>query len=69
MKIRVLSSKNYKNNDKNYGDCIIIDTGLKTIIYDCGSEEHAVEVERYLDKNWIIIYLGKILFNISVIII
>lgn len=51
MKIRVLSSKNYKNNDKNYGDCVIIDTGLKAIIYDCGSEEHAVEAERYLDKN------------------
>ena len=49
MKIRVLSSKNYKNNDKNCGDCIIIDTGLKAIIYDCGCEEHAKEVVKYLD--------------------
>ena len=51
MKIRVLSSKNYKNNDKNCGDCIIIDTGLKAIIYDCGCEEHAKEVVKYLQEN------------------
>lgn len=51
MKMLVLSSKNYKNNEKNCGDCIIIDTGQKVILYDCGCEEHAQEVIKYLDNN------------------
>ncbi len=51
MILKVLSSKNYENNDKNCGDCIIIDTGEKAIIYDCGCEEHAQEVIKYLDNN------------------
>lgn len=51
MKIKVLSSKKYKDNDKNCGDCTIIDTGNKVIIYDCGCEEHAVEVIKYLNDN------------------
>lgn len=51
MKLKVLSSKNYKDNDKNCGDCIIIDTGQKVIIYDCGCEEHAQEVVKYLKNN------------------
>lgn len=51
MKIKVLSSKNYSDNEKNCGDCIIIDTGEKVVIYDCGCEEHAKEVIKYLDSN------------------
>ncbi len=51
MILKVLSSKNYNNNDKNCGDCTIIDTGQKAIIYDCGCEEHAQEVIKYLDNN------------------
>lgn len=51
MKLKVLSSKNYKDKDKNCGDCIIIDTGQKVVVYDCGCEEHAQEVIKYLNNN------------------
>ncbi len=51
MKLKVLSSKNYEDSEKNYGDCIIIDTGFKAMVYDCGSEEHAQEVIKYLKNN------------------
>ena len=51
MKLIFLSSKNYENYDNNCGDCIIIDTGEKVIIYDCGCEEHAQKVIKYLEKN------------------
>lgn len=46
-----LSSKDYSESDHNYGDCIIIDTGNKSIIYDCGSEEHAKRAIQYLDNH------------------
>lgn len=50
MKIKVLSS--YKLDDeKNYGDCLIIDTGKQLIIYDCGSEEFAHEVIKYMNSH------------------
>ena len=51
MILKVISSANYADKEKNYGDCMIINTGLCVIVYDCGSEEHAIEVERYLDEN------------------
>ena len=50
MKLVMLSSKKYAEEGKDYGDCTIIDTGTNVIIYDCGSEEHAKEVEFYLNK-------------------
>lgn len=50
--IIILSSKNYTDGDsKNYGDCILINTGSELIIYDCGSEEHANTVIDYMSKN------------------
>lgn len=51
MKIILFSSKEYENVESNYGDCIVIDTGMKVIVYDCGSEEHANRVIEYMDKN------------------
>lgn len=51
MKITVLSSKKYEESEKNCGDCIIIDTGTKAIVYDCGCEEHAETVIKYLKDN------------------
>ena len=51
MKLIFLSSKDYEDKEKNCGDCIIIDTGTKVIIYDCGCEEHAEMVIRYLKEN------------------
>lgn len=51
MKIKILSSKNYENQNTNYGDCILIDTGSKAIIYDCGCDEHAQRVVSYLKEN------------------
>ena len=51
MNLIFLSSKNYENYENNCGDCVIIDTGAKAIIYDCGCEEHAQKVIEYLEKN------------------
>lgn len=51
MNLILLSSKNYENYENNCGDCVIIDTGEKAIIYDCGCEEHAQKVIEYLEKN------------------
>ena len=48
----ILTSKNYKDADiKNYGDCILINTGTELVIYDCGSEEHANTVIEYMSNN------------------
>ena len=53
MKLIVLSSREYDDNEKNCGDCIIIDTGTNAIIYDCGCDEHAEKVIKYLkEKNY-----------------
>lgn len=46
----MFSSKKYSDHTKNYGDCFLfIDNGQATV-YDCGSEEHAKEVIKMLDK-------------------
>ena len=49
--IIILGSKNYEDQEKNYGDCIIINTGNDLFIYDCGSEEHANRVIDYMRDN------------------
>lgn len=51
MKTIFLSAKSYQDQSKNYGDCIIIDTGIELVIYDCGSEEHAIRVEQYMQDH------------------
>lgn len=54
MNIRILSSKTYPENSRiNYGDCILIDdnTNHTLIIYDCGHEEHAKQVIKYMDTH------------------
>lgn len=51
MKIIVLSSKKYNEKESNFGDCILIDTGQKLIIYDCGCIEHAQYVMEYMNEN------------------
>lgn len=50
MQIKALS--NY-NNDKNtrFGDCILIYDDSSLIIYDCGHEQHAIEIESFLSVN------------------
>lgn len=50
--ILVLSSKGYPNSDTiNYGDCILINTGSELVIFDCGHEQHANEVLKYMEKH------------------
>ena len=51
MIILLFSSKGYESKGKNYGDCILIDTGNELIVYDCGSEEHAQRVEDYMSEH------------------
>ena len=45
--LKILSSKTYNDASKNYGDCIIIYDNDKSIVYDCGTEEHAKRVLKY----------------------
>lgn len=49
--IIVLSSQGYEEKEKNCGDCVIINNNEETVIYDCGSEEHAKRVIEYMDDN------------------
>lgn len=51
IKIKILSSKNYADNDKDYGDCILIDSGKDLVVYDCGSQGHAERVIEYMQTN------------------
>lgn len=51
MNIIFLSAINYADKSQNYGDCIIIDTGIELVIYDCGSVEHAERVMQYMLEN------------------
>ena len=51
MKSIFLSSKNYKNPERNNGDCILVDNGNELIVYDCGCEEHAQRVLDYMKKH------------------
>ena len=51
MRIKILSIKGYENKEQNKGDCIIIDTGQQLVIYDCGCEEHAKQVEKYMEEH------------------
>lgn len=51
MKVIFLSAKGYADKTANNGDCIIIDTGTKLIIYDCGCQEHAQRVLDYMSGN------------------
>lgn len=50
--ILILGSQEYENSETtNYGDCILINTGSKLFIYDCGHETHADKVISYMDKH------------------
>lgn len=48
MEITFLSSQNYSDVTANNGDCILIDTGAELVIFDCGCEEHAERVIKYM---------------------
>lgn len=52
MIVKFLSSKDYLDQSKNYGDCILIDnqSSKELVIYDCGCEKHAKRVISYM-KN------------------
>lgn len=47
------SSKNYDDTSKNYGDCFLQIINKNALIYDCGSEEHAMRLIEELDKHGI----------------
>ena len=61
MIIKVLSSNEYEDKNRNYGDCFIITKDNEVLIYDCGSEEHALRVIEYLDK----LYIDKVKIILS----
>ena len=50
MKLKGL--RHYKNDmDTRFGDCIMIFDNTSLIVYDCGHQRHAEEVEEYLKKH------------------
>lgn len=51
MKIKLLSSENYSGDIQDYGDCILVDSGTSLVVYDCGSEAHALRVKEYMKKR------------------
>ena len=51
MKVVFLSSKGYDDEAQNHGDSVLIDTGKKLIIFDCGCEEHARRVINYMNSH------------------
>lgn len=51
--IKILSSKTYKDNSQNHGDCIVGIEGKNAVIFDCGSEEHAKKAINILDDHGI----------------
>lgn len=51
MKVKILSAKGYADKTANNGDCIIVDTGTKLVIYDCGCQEHAQRVLDYMSRS------------------
>lgn len=53
MKLEALS--HYDGDmDTRFGDCILLHDSSSLIVYDCGHERHAEEVESFLQKNRLI---------------
>lgn len=53
MKLQALS--HYDDDmDTRYGDCIMLLDDTSLIVYDCGHQRHADEVEAYLEKHLVI---------------
>lgn len=50
MKIYVLSSQECEDENRNNGDCFVIDNNKELVIYDCGCEDYA---------NWVISYMKE----------
>jgi beta-lactamase superfamily II metal-dependent hydrolase len=51
MEIKVLSSRECVDLESNNGDCFIIDNGEEIIVYDCGCEEYANWIIKYMDDH------------------
>lgn len=51
MTVLFLSGKDFEDQSKNYGDCILIDDGIKLVIYDCGSDEMADKAIKYMNEK------------------
>ncbi len=51
MTVTFLSAKEYSDPSKNNGDCIIVDNGRELVVYDCGCEEHAKQIEKYMKEH------------------
>lgn len=51
MKVVFLSSKGYADEGQNYGDSVLIDTGTRLVIFDCGCKEHARRIIDYMNDQ------------------
>ena len=52
MQVTFLSAVDYEDPSKNDGDCFLVDTGSELVIYDCGCEEHARRVVKYMNNHY-----------------
>lgn len=53
MKLKALSHYD-EDRDTRFGDCVLLYDSSTLIVYDCGHERHAEEVENFLQKNCLI---------------
>ena len=53
MKLKALSHYD-GDTDTRFGDCILLYDATTLIVYDCGNERHAEEVENFLKNNSLI---------------
>lgn len=50
LEIKVLAPR-VQDDNQDFGDCFIINDNGKVVVYDCGSEELANQVLKYLEEN------------------
>lgn len=53
MRLKALSHYN-GDMDTRFGDCILLYDSTSLVVYDCGHNQHASEVEKFLRKNTLI---------------
>lgn len=53
MKLKALSHYN-GDMDTRFGDCILLYDNTSLVVYDCGHDQHAEEIKRFLKNNALI---------------
>ena len=51
MNIYILSSQECEDEEKNNGDCFVLDNGKELVVYDCGCKEYAEWIMNYMQQK------------------